>query len=98
MEEAVCGGSAVSVVFVGLGIVADGRKGKKEEKRKEGEEKRRRGYIFQTFRNLRRGVSRGTVHKVTVVAHELRSRDFVNSSINSLVDCASESNRAHVIV
>ena len=32
------------------------------------------------------------------VAHELRPRDFVNISINSLVDCASESNRAHVIV
>ena len=53
-------------------------------------------YIFQTFRNLRREVSRGTVHEV--VAHELRSRDFVNISINCLVDCASESNRAHVIV
>ena len=38
----------------------------------------------------------GTVHEV--VAHELRSRDLVNISINSLVDCASESNRAHVIV
>jgi hypothetical protein len=29
------------VVFVGLGIVAGGRKGKMEEKRKEGEEKRK---------------------------------------------------------
>ena len=37
-----------------------------------------------------------SVHEV--VAHELRSRDFVNISINSLADCASESNRAHVIV
>ena len=39
-------------------------------------------YVFQTFRNLRREVSRGTVHEV--VAHELRPRDCVDISINSL--------------
>ena len=58
--------------------------------------KKKKIYTFQTFRNLRREVSRGTVHEV--VAHELRSRDFVNISINCLVDCASESNQAHVTV
>ena len=55
------------------GIVADGRKEKKKEKReKKRKEKKRREYIFQTFQNVRREVSRGTVHEV--VAHELRSR------------------------
>ena len=58
--------------------------------------RRRRRCIFQTFQNLRQEVDRGTVHEV--VARELRSRDFVNVSINCLVGCASESNRAHVIV